>query len=342
MLCIMYIFSLCIQSKIVPPMTEPLKESVLKRDVRQAEQYTDEKILKLFGALNTHIQDGKRAPHKPLLVLLALARILREELQPIAYCDVEADLKRLLQRFGRPANASPKPHFPFWRLQHDNIWMIPERDQIRMTASNDPFATDLKSAGAHGQFIPPLQEALANSRILTLQVVFNILNDHFPASRHDDILAAAGFKASIGDTDFRLAQNNEAYEITRRRVRSSEFAAKVRNAYGNQCSVCTFAVAIDTVPIGLEAAHIRWHSHQGPNSISNGIALCSLHHRLFDGGAFSLSDNLKVEVSRHATGDGRHEWLDRFDHKEIHLPAENAQWPADPFIEWHRKEVYRG
>ncbi len=323
-------------------MTETRKETVLKRDVQQAEQYTDQKILDLFGALNTHKKDGKRAPHKPLLVLLALARILRGELQPVAYCDVEADLKRLLQRFGGPANSGLKPHFPFWRLQNDEIWMIPEQDQIRTTASNDPFITDLKSASAHGQFIPPLQEALANNRILTLQVVFNILNEHFPASRHDDILAAAGFKASIGDTDFWLAQSDEVYETTRRRVRSSEFAAKVRDAYGNKCSVCTFAVAIDTVPIGLEAAHIRWYSHQGPNSISNGIALCSLHHRLFDGGAFSLSDNLKVEVSRHATGDGKHEWLDRFDRKEIYLPAENAQRPADQFIEWHRKEVYRG
>lgn len=34
--------------------------------------------------------------------------------------------------------------------------------------------------------------------------------------------------------------------------------------------------------MGLEAAHVQWHSQNGSDDVSNGLALCSLHHTLFD------------------------------------------------------------
>jgi hypothetical protein len=34
------------------------------------------------------------------------------------------------------------------------------------------------------------------------------------------------------------------------------------------------------------------------------LALCALHHKLFDRGAFSLSNDLKVEVSSRVNGTG--------------------------------------
>jgi predicted restriction endonuclease len=34
--------------------------------------------------------------------------------------------------------------------------------------------------------------------------------------------------------------------------------------------------------VGIEAAHVRWHSQAGPDVVANGLALCALHHALFD------------------------------------------------------------
>jgi predicted restriction endonuclease len=48
----------------------------------------------------------------------------------------------------------------------------------------------------------------------------------------------------------------------------------------------------------------RW----GPDAEINGLALCTLHHKLFDRGAFTLADDLKIMV----------------------------------FVKWHVKEVFRG
>jgi putative restriction endonuclease len=62
--------------------------------------------------------------------------------------------------------------------------------------------------------------------------------------------------------------------------------------------------------VGLEAAHIKWYQAGGPDAEVNGIALCSLHHTLFDRGAFTLSDSMRIQVSERAHGStGFQEWL---------------------------------
>lgn len=44
---------------------------------------------------------GERAPHKPLVLLYALGRLQHTGTSKMAYADVEKDLKRLLDEFGR-------------------------------------------------------------------------------------------------------------------------------------------------------------------------------------------------------------------------------------------------
>ncbi len=313
-----------------------------KRDTPSIGAYAHREILELFGKIRTHRRGDQRAPHKPLLVLLALQRILRGENGPIAYSDVAKQLPELLKIFGGP-HKSVRPHYPFWRLQADGIWEVLNRERIRETSKGDPLVNDLNEANAQGQFTPELREAFAKNKELSLQVAYRILDDHFPPSLHNQILASFEIDESVFDDQLDLVrdqQNELDYEIYRRLTRNPAFSKKVREAYGNKCSVCKFAIAIRSKPIALEAAHIKWHSHNGPDLICNGIALCSLHHLLFDRGAFTLSDALKVEVSEHANGEGRQEWLEKFDRKEICLPARSANRPADRFIEWHREQVY--
>jgi HNH endonuclease len=42
------------------------------------------------------------------------------------------------------------------------------------------------------------------------------------------------------------------------------------------------------VSVGIEAAHVQWFNFGGPDSLDNGLALCSLHHKLFDVGVHNL------------------------------------------------------
>ena len=61
--------------------------------------------------------------------------------------------------------------------------------------------------------------------------------------------------------------------------------------------MCGFDGALGRNPVGLEAAHVRWHSQDGPDVVANGLALCALHHALFDLGVLGLTAELYIRVS---------------------------------------------
>jgi putative restriction endonuclease len=95
-------------------------------------------------------------------------------------------------------------------------------------------------------------------------------------------------------------------------------------------------------PVGLEAAHIKWHQIGGPDSINNGIALCALHHKLFDYGAFTLDENYRIKVSQLVTGKkGMEKWLYDYIDDPISLPKKEDYYPDHSYRDWHTKEVFK-
>nr|WP_244156054.1 HNH endonuclease [Photobacterium angustum] len=51
-----------------------------------------------------------------------------------------------------------------------------------------------------------------------------------------------------------------------------------------------FCLALDRVSIGIEAAYIKWKQYSGYCKVSNGIALCSIHHKAFDRGVIAFTN----------------------------------------------------
>jgi len=181
------------------------------------------------------------------------------------------------------------------------------------------------SRDAVGRFVPEVQYLLLNDSALPGEVVSLVLNNHFPDSIHEDILEAT-----------HLDQLQTA-----KPKRDPKFREEVLRVYGYRCAVCGFDLRLDNVPLALDAAHIRWHQANGPSIISNGFALCALHHKLFDRGAFSLSDTLRIEVSARVNGSARlEEYLTRFNSISITLPNVRSARPHPDFLRWHRKEVF--
>lgn len=62
---------------------------------------TREEFLKAVENLNVWKREGRRAPHKPLLLLLALGRISEGRERLVRYAELETDVRRLLKRFDR-------------------------------------------------------------------------------------------------------------------------------------------------------------------------------------------------------------------------------------------------
>jgi putative restriction endonuclease len=87
-------------------------------------------LLHQLESINVWRSGTQRAPHKPLLLLMALAGVLRGEARLQPYVQIEEKLRALLTEFG-PYRQSYHPEYPFWRLQNDgDFWEIPQRDAV--------------------------------------------------------------------------------------------------------------------------------------------------------------------------------------------------------------------
>ena len=113
--------------------------------------------------------------------------------------------------------------------------------------------------------------------------------------------------------------------------------------FRKQCAVCGFNVRVGNSLVALEAAHIRWHQAGGPDSEENGMALCALHHKLFDRGAFTLTDEMKINVSDRANAtQGFDEWLMAYHGKVLLKSQRPSYYPDSEHVAWHIREVFQG
>ena len=122
----------------------------------------------------------------------------------------------------------------------------------------------------------------------------------------------------------------------------------VLEAYEERCAVCEHDIRFGDRLLGLEAAHIRWHSYDGRDVVSNGLALCSVHHKALDLGAMGLDakgGGFRILISGRVRGRSpAARRLVGSRGKEIRAPVSVsvADAPERRFVEWHREEVFGG
>ena len=282
-----------------------------------------------FRDLSVWKRGSERAPHKPLLVLWTLGRYAAGADRLLQYEEIDRALQKLLRDFG-PPRTSYHPEYPFWYLQNNGVWEVKPggRLRVREGKASQPPRSELLRAGAAGGLTPDLFQAVVRAPGLLAEIARELLAAHFPETLHEDILQEIGL-----DLDDSGAT---------RRLRDPGFRSAVLLAYNARCAVCDFDLRLGDVLVGVEAAHIKWHQARGPDIVPNGLALCSLHHKLFDRGAFTLTPAHVLEVSQHATGGGQTESILRHHHgNRIRVPPDPAAHPRVDFLQWHRAEVFR-
>ena len=271
---------------------------------------------------------GERAPHKPLLILMALGRFTRGETS-LPFAELEPELRELLREFG-PRRQAVHPEYPFWRLQRDGLWEVTTTVGITPRMPNtDPTVRSLRSSGATGQFPAAMQRTLSDRPSEVGDMARMLLDAHFPESVHGDILAAVGLTLTP-----RYIANQP---------RDPGFRSTVLKAYTFSCVVCALDLRIGNRTIALEAAHVRWRQAGGPDVVTNGVALCSLRHKRFDLGAITISRDLVVLVSDEAHGGELvDETLMRHPGQPMRRPLHAGQRPDDSHLSWHLHELFRG
>jgi putative restriction endonuclease len=282
-----------------------------------------------FAKVGVWSRGDERAPHKPLLILYALGRWARGDKGPVAYADVDRDVRELLREFG-PPRQSLHPEYPFWRLQTDGLWTVAADGALEARRGHsDAKKSELLAKNARGSFTTEVQAALAKDPPLAYRIAQAVLDAHFPETYHQELLEAVGL-------DLR--------EVTRTlRPRDPRFRQLVLNACRHGCAVCGYGVMLGHAAVGVDAAHIRWHTHGGPAAEDNGIALCSLHHVLLDRGAFTLREpDAVVLVSDAARGPELERSLLRHHGQHYRRPSHERQRPRSEHVAWHAAEVFKG
>ena len=127
-----------------------------------------------------------------------------------------------------------------------------------------------------------------------------------------------------------------------RRRRDPRWRSRVLQAWDRQCAFCGYDGQVVGAAVGIDAAHVRWFAFGGPDTLENGLALCVLHHKLFDLGALGLDAALRVRVSstftaRTEAGRAVYDLHDR----ELR-PRPGTRLPDPAHIAWHVREVFKG
>lgn len=123
-----------------------------------------------------------------------------------------------------------------------------------------------------------------------------------------------------------VIEQRYAVRETRVRMHQGRFRGAVVLAYNDQCTICRLK------EVGLlDAAHITADStREGQPLVSNGLSMCSIHHRAFDQNLVGVSPDFEVRISRRLLDEEDGPMLDllkAFDRQTIVLPARRTQYP---------------
>jgi predicted restriction endonuclease len=140
------------------------------------------------------------------------------------------------------------------------------------------------------------------------------------------------FRAAAQEGEAALSINTSASspyddEETPDGLHQARFRGRVLLAYSSRCTICRLKEARL-----LDAAHIAGDLEtRGEPVVSNGLSLCSIHHRAFDQDLVGVSPEYEVHVSRRLLEDEDGPMLDllkAFHARPIELPARRA-WRPD-------------
>ena len=296
-----------------------------------------EEFLEQLGSLRMAPTDrGGRHPHKPLLLLWLLGQAQRGDFGPFTYDEVERGVDPLLAEFGTPARRSQgRSAMPFFHLERE-LW------EPRATVDGESLGDSrgrMRAASAVGELQPQVQDLLRQEPGLIAEAAHLLLDEHFTDSHVEPITGAVGIELDWSDGLGRVD-----LVIQRRRPRDPAFRTTTLQAYAYSCAMCGWDGRAGTQPIGLEAAHIRWHSQGGPDEPDNGLSLCSLHHRLLDLGIIGLTPDRHIELSGDftASSDVGHRLGHELHGRPLADPQPRFPTVAEEHISWHRSEVFHG
>jgi putative restriction endonuclease len=128
--------------------------------------------------------------------------------------------------------------------------------------------------------------------------------------------------------------------LTSRIVRDRIFRRVILRAYDARCAITSLKLINGHGRAEVEAAHIRPVEANGPDIVSNGLALSGTAHWMFDRGLISITDDHEIMISRHVNDTvGVRAMINKTGH--ILKPARAVDQPHRHFLQWHRENCFK-
>lgn len=135
-------------------------------------------------------------------------------------------------------------------------------------------------------------------------------------------------------------ERDRAGFLSSRIVRDRVFRRLILRAYGARCAITGLKLINGGGRAEVQAAHIRPVEANGPDIISNGIALSGTAHWMFDRGLIGVADDLRILVSRQVNDpEGIRAIINSSG--AILGPANPAERPHPHFLAWHREHYFK-
>jgi putative restriction endonuclease len=301
----------------------------------------DELLSRLSG-LRQALVGQKRVPHKPLLVLWLLGQLAETGSSAATYEQAEEPVSLLINEFGppiaSPSAARQRAAMPFVHLERE-LWDLRDAQGRKIGPDVPERRAWLLEHGAMGRFQPEVELLLADSGTLAAAARL-LLDKHFTPVLADLICTRVGLDLA----DLELDGTSHTFPpADHGRSRRRGFREEVLRAYAYRCAMCGFDGKLGRDPVGIEAAHVRWHRQGGPDDVSNALALCALHHALFDLGAVGITSDRRITVSSlyvASTDAGR--TVDTLAGRLLLAPRPRQPVVDIVHITWHQLQVFKG
>ena len=312
-----------------------------------------------------NLQDKRRTPHKPFLLLIIIEMLESGELceNRIPFGEIEkkkpffADLIAVFNS-GNASNRQPSLHNPFFHLKTNGFWHLDPPELQSRPAATTPTEAYLRNAEATAKLdgrlfvllvIPEyrdmLRQALINTYFSNIRHKIERVIEKHRVLREEHIEGDIENYSEqlIRDTQHPFSMQRDVTSIqVETPVRSAGFRQAIMRIYEYKCAICELNIQAASGASITDAAHIVPFSVSYNDDVRNGMSLCKSHHWAFDAGLIAVSEEHRVVVSPAMTEQGpTASMLTGLRDREIWLPGEPEHRPAPEALTWHREQAMR-
>jgi len=122
--------------------------------------------------------------------------------------------------------------------------------------------------------------------------------------------------------------------------RDPAFRRIVLQAYDERCSVCELKLITSSGISVIDAAHILPFSRFQNDDVRNGLALCKMHHWLFDHGLITVDKHYRIRVSNNIEREYPNRVISGLNNSDLTLPEEMEKIPSQVTLQWHREQIF--